>query len=81
LTILAQPAVPTAAAQLLDFLAVGEARTFAALGEKGRLKPGTALPASSGVFPRWVDPEEAARRAGQPKPEKAAKQQKKPKDA
>jgi methionyl-tRNA synthetase len=81
LTILAQPAVPTAAAQLLDFLAVGEARTFASLGEKGRLKPGTTLPASTGVFPRWVDPEEAARRAGQPKPEKAAKQQKKSKEA
>jgi methionyl-tRNA synthetase len=78
LAILAQPAVPTAAAKLLDLLAVGDARTFASLGPAGRLKPGTALPEPAGVFPRWIEPEEEARRAGQPKPDKAAKQPKKP---
>ena len=77
LAILAQPAVPTSAAKLLDLLGVGDARTFASLGMAGRLKPGTTLPEPAGVFPRWIDPEEEARRAGQPKPDKAAKQQKK----
>ena len=59
LAILTQPFVPGAAASLLDQLAVpADARTFAALGEKGALKPGTALPKPEGVFPRYV--EEAA---------------------
>jgi methionyl-tRNA synthetase len=54
--ILAQPFVPAGAAKLLDLLAVPEnARDFAALGEKGRLKAGTPLPAPSGIFPRYVD--------------------------
>jgi methionyl-tRNA synthetase len=30
------------------------------LGEAGRLKAGTELPAPSGVFPRFVEPEEKA---------------------
>jgi methionyl-tRNA synthetase len=70
--ILVQPAMPESASKLLDLLAVpADARTFAALGAKHRLAPGTMLPAPSGVFPRWIDPEEAAKRAGQPKPGKA----------
>ncbi len=53
-SILAQPVVPGSAARLLDQLGVaGEARDFAALGEAGRLTPGTALPAPEGVFPRY----------------------------
>jgi methionyl-tRNA synthetase len=82
LAILAQPAVPTAAAKLLDLLSVDQDhRSFAALGPKGRLKPGIPLPEPAGVFPRWVDPEVEAARAGQPKPGQAAKQQKQPKKA
>jgi methionyl-tRNA synthetase len=59
--ILAQPATPVGAAKLLDGLGQGEdARSFAALGEAGRLRPGTAIPAPAGAFPRYVDPEESA---------------------
>jgi methionyl-tRNA synthetase len=69
--ILCQPAMPASSAKLLDLLGVLEAeRTFAYLGASHRLKPGTVLPAPAGVFPRWIDPEEAAKRAGQPKPGK-----------
>ena len=38
-------------------------RSFAALGGAHRLAPGTALPAPSGVFPRYVDTEKRARKA------------------
>ncbi len=59
LAILAQPVTPAATAKMLDQLAVpADARSFAALGEKGALTPGTPLPAPEGVFPRYV--EEAA---------------------
>ena len=59
--ILTQPVMPQAMAKLLDLLAVDAgARNFAALGEAGRLASGTALPAPSAVFPRYVEPEEAA---------------------
>jgi methionyl-tRNA synthetase len=59
--ILAQPATPAGAGKLLDGLGQGlDARSFKALGEAGRLKPGTAIPAPEGAFPRYVDPEEAA---------------------
>jgi methionyl-tRNA synthetase len=54
--ILAQPAMPTAAAKLLDMLGVpggAEARNFAALGT--RIKPGSVLPAPAPVFPRYVE--------------------------
>lgn len=74
IAILSAPAMPQSAAKLLDLLALepGAARSFAALGAKGRLKPGTVLPAPQGVFPRYVDPEaEAAKQAqGQPKAKK-----------
>jgi methionyl-tRNA synthetase len=54
--ILAQPFVPAGATKLLDLLAVpAEARSFAALGDKGRLKAGTPLPAPKPVFPRYVE--------------------------
>ena len=56
--ILTQPFMPGSIAQMLDLLAVPEeARGFDHLGEAGRLKPGTALPQPTGVFPRHVDPE------------------------
>ncbi len=68
--ILAQPATPIGAARLLDALGQGpDARSFAALGEAGRLKPGTAIPPPAGAFPRYVDPADAAA----PEPEPKAK--------
>jgi methionyl-tRNA synthetase len=71
--ILAAPAVPAAAARLLDALGQGPAaRTFQALGARGRLQPGTAIPPPVGVFPRYVEPEADAAPAAreQPKPRK-----------
>ncbi len=63
--ILSQPFMPTSAAKLLDLLGVPEnERGFDRLGDKHRLAPGTALPAPSGVFPRYVEPE-AAKEAAQ----------------
>ncbi len=51
--ILAQPVMPVAAAKLLDQLSLEpEGRTFASLGEGGRLAPGSSLPVPEGVFPR-----------------------------
>lgn len=56
--ILVQPVMPTSAARLLDLLGVAaDARSFASLGAAGRLAPGTPLPAPSGIFPRYVEPE------------------------
>jgi methionyl-tRNA synthetase len=50
--------VPQAAGKLLDLIGVEPSqRNFAALGEGGRLLAGTALPAPSPVFPRYVEPE------------------------
>jgi methionyl-tRNA synthetase len=67
--ILAQPATPAGAGKLLDLLGQGaEARSFASLAEAGRLRPGTALPPPTGVFPRYLEPEEEARRKAEPKP-------------
>jgi methionyl-tRNA synthetase len=57
--ILAQPATPIGAGKLLDALGQApEARTFAALGEADRLRPGTAIPPPAGTFPRYVDPDD-----------------------
>ncbi len=50
--------MPDSAGKLLDQLGVPEdARDFAALGPKGRLKPGTELPPPQAVFPRHVEAE------------------------
>jgi methionyl-tRNA synthetase len=58
LGIVVQPFVPDAAASLLDQLAVpDDARRFADLAE--RLRPGRALPAPHGIFPRFVEAEAA----------------------
>ncbi|WP_306226405.1 methionine--tRNA ligase [Bosea beijingensis] len=57
--ILVQPVMPVAAGKLLDLLAVAqEDRSFAALGAGHRLVSGTALPAPSAIFPRYVEPED-----------------------
>ncbi|MCC7049212.1 MAG: methionine--tRNA ligase, partial [Alphaproteobacteria bacterium] len=65
---LIQPFMPDSAAKLLDQLGVaGPERAFARLGEAGALKPGTALPAPQGIFPRFVDPAEAADPPGRKK--------------
>ena len=56
--ILAQPFVPAGAEKLLDLLAIpAGARDFKELGEGGRIKPGTVLPAPVPVFPRFVEKE------------------------
>jgi methionyl-tRNA synthetase len=61
IAILAQAIMPESSAKLLDQLAVpGDARDFTHLGEAGRLKPGTALPTPTGIFPRYVEPEDAS---------------------
>jgi len=51
--------MPESAAKLLTLLGQpeGAARSFTALGAGGRLKPGTVLPAPTGVYPRYVEPE------------------------
>ncbi|MGY4712418.1 methionine--tRNA ligase [Mycolicibacterium sp. CBM1] len=50
--LLVQPVMPTSAAKLLDLLGQPESqRDFSAIGV--RIAPGTALPAPSGVFPRY----------------------------
>ena len=54
--ILVQAAMPESGGKLLDLLSVpGDARSFDSLGEAGRLKPGTDLPAPTPVFPRYVE--------------------------
>lgn len=61
IAILVQAAIPESGGKLLDQLGVPEdARDFTALGPKGRLAPGTELPAPSGIFPRHVETEESA---------------------
>ena len=61
IAILIQPVMPESAGKLLDQLGVPQsARDFAALGPKGRLKPGTKLPPPAPVFPRHVEAGDAA---------------------
>jgi methionyl-tRNA synthetase len=58
IAILAQPVMPMSSAKFLDSLGIpeGSARDFAALGEAGRIEPGSTLPAPVAVFPRYVEP-------------------------
>jgi len=59
--ILAQAVMPQSAAKLLDLLAVPQnERDFSMLGGGKRLAPGSSLPAPSGVFPRYVEPDATA---------------------
>ncbi|MEM8647539.1 MAG: methionine--tRNA ligase, partial [Pseudomonadota bacterium] len=56
--ILAQPYMPDSGAALLNALGVpDDARTFASLGEAGRLASGGAIDKPQAVFPRYVEPE------------------------
>ena len=74
--ILAAPVVPAAAGKLLDGLGQdASARSFRALGEAGRLRPGTPIPPPAGVFPRYVEPGE------EPEPEAKKPKKQKPKKA
>ena len=58
IAIVVQPVMPEGAAKLLDQLAVPEnARSFATLGAKGRLEPGTQLLPPQPVFPRHIEAE------------------------
>ncbi|WP_068089308.1 methionine--tRNA ligase [Polycladidibacter stylochi] len=58
--ILAQPVMPTSAAKLLDLLEVAQGkRSFAELGAESRLPAGVAISKPSGVFPRYVEEEQA----------------------
>ncbi|PPC99642.1 MAG: methionine--tRNA ligase [Hyphomicrobium sp.] len=67
--ILVQPAMPELTEKLLDLLAVdARHRSFASLGDASRLTPDTLIPEPQGVFPRYVDPSEAAASAGAAKP-------------
>jgi methionyl-tRNA synthetase len=77
--ILAQPVMPTAAAKFLELLGLPlDERAFSALEAGNRLKPGVALPAPMGVFPRYVEPE--ADGDGKPEPKtKPPKPSKQPK--
>ena len=55
--ILTQPAMPDCSARLLDILGIpADQRDFAGLGGATRIKPGTALPAPTGIFPRYIEP-------------------------
>ncbi|KEA06792.1 methionine--tRNA ligase [Agrobacterium rhizogenes] len=55
--ILLQPFMPDSSTKLLDLIAIpSNKRDFAALGEAGRLVPGTPLEAPKPVFPRYVAP-------------------------
>jgi methionyl-tRNA synthetase len=61
LAILTQPFMPQSSAKLLDLLVVDEgARDFAHLGADQALAPGTAIPKPQGVFPRYVEQDDAA---------------------
>jgi methionyl-tRNA synthetase len=54
--ILIQPYMPQSAAKLLDLLGVEyNKRSFAELGEGGKLVPGTRLPQPAPIFPRYVE--------------------------
>ncbi|MGD0849878.1 MAG: methionine--tRNA ligase [Bradyrhizobium sp.] len=57
IAILAQPAMPESCAKMLDVLGVpADQRDFKFLGGGTRIKPGTALPAPTGIFPRYIEP-------------------------
>ncbi|MBR0741016.1 methionine--tRNA ligase [Bradyrhizobium liaoningense] len=57
IAILAQPAMPTASGLLLDSLGIpADERNFATLGGTRRIAPGSALPAPTPAFPRYIEP-------------------------
>ncbi len=59
--ILAQPYMPSSAANMLDQLAIpAEQRSFSELKADRRIKAGVTLPPPKPVFPRYVEPEATA---------------------
>jgi methionyl-tRNA synthetase len=57
IAILAQPVMPESCAKMLDVLGIpADQRDFKFLGGDTRIKPGTTLPAPSGIFPRYIEP-------------------------
>ncbi|MDO6964101.1 methionine--tRNA ligase [Rhizobium alvei] len=59
IAILLQPYVPASADKMLDLLAIAaDARSFASLGEAGRLVSGTPLDKPVPVFPKYFPPKE-----------------------
>jgi methionyl-tRNA synthetase len=57
IAVLTQPVMPESSAKMLDILGIpSDQRNFAVLGGVTRIKPGTALPAPTGIFPRYVEP-------------------------
>ncbi len=58
--ILLQPVIPAGAGRLLDLVGVGpENRSFTELTNDVMLAPATILPAPSGIFPRYAEPDAA----------------------
>jgi methionyl-tRNA synthetase len=57
IAILTQPVMPESSSKMLDILGIpSDQRNFAVLGGVTRIKPGTALPAPTGIFPRYIEP-------------------------
>jgi methionyl-tRNA synthetase len=57
IAILTQPVMPQSSARLLDMLGIpSDQRDFSVLGGATRIKPGTVLPAPTGIFPRYIEP-------------------------
>jgi methionyl-tRNA synthetase len=57
IAILTQPVMPESSAKMLDILGIpSDQRNFAVLGGVTRIKAGTALPAPTGIFPRYIEP-------------------------
>ena len=57
IAILTQPVMPESSSKMLDMLGIpSDQRNFAVLGGATRIKAGTALPAPTGIFPRYIEP-------------------------
>jgi methionyl-tRNA synthetase len=57
IAILTQPVMPESSSKMLDILGIpSDQRNFAVLGGATRIKSGTALPAPTGIFPRYIEP-------------------------
>jgi methionyl-tRNA synthetase len=57
IAILTQPVMPESSSKMLNILGIAsDQRNFAVLGGGTRIKAGTALPAPTGIFPRYIEP-------------------------
>jgi methionyl-tRNA synthetase len=68
IAIMLQPFMPDSAQKLLKLVGYSEEEAkagvpFTALSPSHALKPGTILPTPEGVFPRYVEKEEAEKKA------------------